>query len=327
MFRRCEAKHGAGNCEKYGAIVYPKCRAGYKPFGCCICRPAKPNCRALGLNNGIDLSCGKKIKIGDPTPMICPSYQEYDAGLCYRQCRSAYDGVGPVCWQKCDSDQTNCGAGCANSGTSCGFAIWDQVKSPVVLAANIVTLGLGSPATGAASAAADTLVVGGKTLTGTTKLGKALIGAVKMLQSINPSGTGTGVATSVVKTIRDAKFGTKIDTVKSLVAIGTAAYKAAKEYREAFEGEFEEITSPEIARTLDQNFHPMTAQYLKGAWADRQLAEMAEVWGWNIASSVLSAVSSVDITGVTGVIDAYAKPICHAIVPFPCLKDIDINGC
>ncbi len=26
MFRRCEADHGRGNCEKWGAVVYPKCK-------------------------------------------------------------------------------------------------------------------------------------------------------------------------------------------------------------------------------------------------------------------------------------------------------------
>lgn len=61
MFKRCQADNGAGNCEKWGAVVYPKCKAGFSPFGCCICRPAKPNCEAAGLNSGIDLSCAKKV--------------------------------------------------------------------------------------------------------------------------------------------------------------------------------------------------------------------------------------------------------------------------
>jgi hypothetical protein len=59
MKKRCESKHGKGKCEKNGAIFYPKCKSGFKNVGCCICRPSRPNCRALGLNNGIDLSCAK----------------------------------------------------------------------------------------------------------------------------------------------------------------------------------------------------------------------------------------------------------------------------
>lgn len=38
MFSRCEADNGVGKCEKYGLIVYPKCRTGYTNDGCCICK-------------------------------------------------------------------------------------------------------------------------------------------------------------------------------------------------------------------------------------------------------------------------------------------------
>lgn len=37
---------------------------------------------------------------GAGIPMSCSSSQEYDAGLCYTQCQSGYDGVGPVCWKQ-----------------------------------------------------------------------------------------------------------------------------------------------------------------------------------------------------------------------------------
>jgi hypothetical protein len=50
MFARCEADHGVGNCERYLAVVYPKCLKGYSPWGCCICRPDVPDCEALGFN-------------------------------------------------------------------------------------------------------------------------------------------------------------------------------------------------------------------------------------------------------------------------------------
>lgn len=68
--KRCEAANGVGNCEKNGLLWYPKCKTGYNPFGCCICRPSVPNCAALGFNRGIDLSCAKKIIIGSPLPCV-----------------------------------------------------------------------------------------------------------------------------------------------------------------------------------------------------------------------------------------------------------------
>lgn len=324
MFRRCERAHGHGNCEKWGAIVYPKCRAGYRPFGCCICRPAQPNCPSLGLNNGIDLSCGKKIQIGDPTPMICRSDLEYDAGLCYPRCDGGFNGVGPVCWQYCDSDQTDCGAGCASSGADCGLAVFDQITAPIILAANIASFGLATPATGAADAAVDTITVGGKVLAGSSKFGKALVRAVKALQTIRP---GVGKTATVVKRTFHAKLGTFISTSQEVFDGGRAAYSAFQLARSAYVEDFADITTPEIARTIDDNFHPITARFLKGVWADRQFAEMAEVWGWNIASTTLSAIGLVDFTGVTDVVNAYAKPICDDVIPFPCLKDVDVNGC
>jgi hypothetical protein len=67
MTKRCEEDNGKGNCEKNGLIYYPKCKAGYSAFGCCICRPAVPDCVAFGYNKGIDLSCAKKIVIGKPS--------------------------------------------------------------------------------------------------------------------------------------------------------------------------------------------------------------------------------------------------------------------
>lgn len=65
MYKRCHKKFGVGNCEKWGLIVYPKCKPGYSAFGCCICRPS-PNCKSVGLGPRFDISCYKKIIIGNP---------------------------------------------------------------------------------------------------------------------------------------------------------------------------------------------------------------------------------------------------------------------
>jgi len=38
--KRCEDAHGAGKCENYGGIYYPKCdmvKANFHPVGCCVC--------------------------------------------------------------------------------------------------------------------------------------------------------------------------------------------------------------------------------------------------------------------------------------------------
>ena len=47
MRGRCEKKHGKGNCQKQGLIFYA-------------------NCKKLGLGGQLDLSCAKKVRIGNP---------------------------------------------------------------------------------------------------------------------------------------------------------------------------------------------------------------------------------------------------------------------
>ncbi|RZF44092.1 hypothetical protein LSTR_LSTR004464 [Laodelphax striatellus] len=71
MFERCRADNPQLGCEKHGLIVYPKCRDGYSAFGCCICRPERPDCGSLGLGTQVDLSCSKRIIIGKPQKGTC----------------------------------------------------------------------------------------------------------------------------------------------------------------------------------------------------------------------------------------------------------------
>jgi hypothetical protein len=49
---------------------------------------------ALGMNAGVDLSCAKNVRIGDPVPGVCGGGQQRDAGLCYPNCKTGYGGAG-----------------------------------------------------------------------------------------------------------------------------------------------------------------------------------------------------------------------------------------
>jgi len=51
--KKCKKKHGS--CEKHGALYYPKCKSGFKNFGCCVCSPRCPS----GMKD-IGVSCQKK---------------------------------------------------------------------------------------------------------------------------------------------------------------------------------------------------------------------------------------------------------------------------
>ncbi len=143
-FRRCEETHGEGNCEKSGAIVYPKCKKGYHPFGCCICRPEKPNCAALGMGHQVDLSCAKKIVIGDPQLGRCGPDKEMNVGLCYDKCPANYTGVAMVCWSKLPVGWVKCGLGAAANKIACGGVVTTSIVAVGAMALNIATAGAAS---------------------------------------------------------------------------------------------------------------------------------------------------------------------------------------
>lgn len=132
--KRCEKKHGAGRCEKSGAIYYPKCDPGYRAIGCCICSPRCPS----GMTD-IGISCQKQSRgRGVGKPMKCKEGQAYDAGLCYKPCKENYHGIGPVCWQDCpDTQPANCGAGCAINANQCADKTIKQVLAPLEVALNV----------------------------------------------------------------------------------------------------------------------------------------------------------------------------------------------
>ena len=173
MLQRCRKKHGS--CELSGFIAYPECKSGYRPAGCCLCEPIPPNCKKLGLVDGILFSCAKHVTIGDATPLTCPSSTEYDAGLCYKRCKFGFGGVGPVCWSECGGGQVDCGAGCGRSTEECALEVVGQVLGPLILVANVASLGLATPLTNGL----QTITVAGKVVAGNSKVGRAFVKFVK----------------------------------------------------------------------------------------------------------------------------------------------------
>ena len=251
-----------------------------------------------------------------PANGTCGAGQEDDAGLCYSKCPAGFSGVGPVCWQQCDSGWSNCALGCAKSSTDCGMVVADQVLAPLILAANIATLGLDTPATAGAT---DTLKIGSKTVTSSTKTGKALITAIKKLQSVKPEGLAKGA--SVWRRVYHAKAGTNLRKLKtSMILADKVGYQMTGDYSRIYASDFAAQTSADINAAIDRAFHPKTAAFLKETWAKMQLAELASTNGWVIAQDTMAIISIVDITGVTGVVSAYAHPTCQDLTPMPCIS-------
>ena len=148
MITRCERANGNGNCEKNGAIYYPKCKANFHAVGCCLC---SPDCPAGTTEIGV--SCAK-ASYGRGVGQIpaCGSGLQSDAGLCYNPCSRDFDGVGPVCWSHCPADfPVACGAGCAVSQEACGAAVTDMTLQTVSVAVNLLTAVVGAPGVTAAA--------------------------------------------------------------------------------------------------------------------------------------------------------------------------------
>lgn len=307
QFERCERDHGQGNCELNGLIVYPKCAPGYDAFGCCICRPSFSSCPAEGYADlRIDLSCGVKIIRGDPEPLLCPDGLEDDGGLCYKKCKAGYYGVGPICWQRCDKNQVGCSAACALSLKDCGLATGNQILTPLIIAANILTAGGAVEADYAANDAANTLEIGGESYQFAKQVGLAMGWCAKNLQTIKK---GEKEAT-LVKRIQGkvVKYGPKV---------GGAAFAAKSIMSNQFAEDFVKQTSLVILTTMEFHLAPTDIRLIERVWAEIQFRELVATKAWAIASFTLDAVGFVDITGISQAINAYAKPVCGQTYPFP----------
>jgi hypothetical protein len=180
QFKRCEADNGKGNCEIYGAIVYPKCKEGFYAAGCCVCSPVCPE----GFTD-IGVSCAKPSYgrgVG-VVPTICEDGKENNAGLCYKLCKDGFQGVGPVCWEVIcpnvnGTTWVDCGAGCAQSTNTCATSIVDMVTSPLVAVlsiAGMVVTGGGSGAITATASTGKVLKYTAKAVKGVSKVTQAAI--------------------------------------------------------------------------------------------------------------------------------------------------------
>jgi len=191
MKSRCEAANGAGNCEKDGAVFYPRCKANFHKVGCCICSPDCPSGMA-----DIGVSCTKKTSTRDAgTVPECASNKDYDAGLCYDPCGKGADGVGakgvgPMCWSDGPPGWVQCGMGWAKNQGACDSNITEQVVS--VVDATLTTAILIGSAGASAAAKAGTSVWSKAAWQGVKKIGKSAV--KKALKEAVASNVVTGVS-------------------------------------------------------------------------------------------------------------------------------------
>jgi hypothetical protein len=93
--KRCEKDNGVGNCEQWGAMIYPKCRAGFHNVASNLCSPNCPD----GWED-IGVSCKKPSYdrgIGSPVTTCQPGFEQQGA-LCYPLCKQGFNGVLDWCY-------------------------------------------------------------------------------------------------------------------------------------------------------------------------------------------------------------------------------------
>ena len=206
--RACEADNGAGNCEQYGAIIYPKCRAGFSAVGSNIC---SPNCPSGFADIGV--SCTKpSYGRGAGTPMQCDSTKQNDTGLCYPGCNAGYGGVGPVCWGSCPATHPiNCGAMCGKTTDDCVKQIAGQVLAGLEVLSNILQTVATAGASAAVKATAVTAAKAAMKKVAKDLLKSSIKGGLTSLGTSLASGAGKSMVAGNTAQLESALAGEDFD--------------------------------------------------------------------------------------------------------------------
>jgi hypothetical protein len=145
----CDANAGLER-DPHGALCYPFCSAGFYGVGpVCweYCAEGWVDEGALCRKDGsIETVAKRSYGRGAGYPLGCAASEEYDAGLCYDPCTNDWDGIGPVCWERCEATlPTDGGAICCTNGDVCKQTILDMTFGLPKAVAEIVMSG-GDPA-------------------------------------------------------------------------------------------------------------------------------------------------------------------------------------
>ena len=133
--------------QKNGALCYPECKTATPPFDgvgpVCWqeCRPGYVDEGALCREDGgIKTYAKNSYGRGAGVPLSCKSGTIDDDALCYTPWHSSFKGVGPLCWEECDTshghDAVDGGALCCRSKDVCTKEVLDlSLGLPLEIAA------------------------------------------------------------------------------------------------------------------------------------------------------------------------------------------------
>jgi len=284
----------------------------------------------------------------------CAAGQDMDSSLCYSSCRSGYHGVGPVCW----SDQStsyvpgqHCTAkklgvcwmsapdGCRSGYTSVAGVCWlnnasygrgvgtspSSCNSDREMQAGLCYL---HPRTGyscnvtsclarCASGTADCGLAGCAQNAGqcANAISNMVVSPVLMFASLATAGAA-GEAKVGVMSARNAVEIAK--TASDLQAATVLLQSSIGNFMNMAEGNLAAISTAKVESDLAQRYGKGSAnyRYVAREWAARQL--LFYISDLLIGLDTL-IVTSLDPTGITSTVDAFAKPTCtdHSTMPTP----------
>lgn len=329
------SKDNPQGCEQNGLLFYPKCKAGFHAVGCCVC---SPDCPAGMTDTGTD--CVKNsYGRGAGSPIQgCGPGQEQNGLLCYPNCKSGFYGSGPVCYQNCPTTQPEaCAAGCAIDQTTCGVTTAVMVYSVLNAAYSLYTLGSAAKANitelkalrGSALPASVTKAPIG--VAASARLAAQRADAGRLTKMYNALKRGASfVEKGASSAAKRAKFFVGEDTIETIAktkntltqvnktrAVYTGSARLVYSYSDQYAKHFAELTSPEVNQAISSRFGPIGARQIKMEWARVNLSLMLEAKGMETAQLVLSVISAIDPTGLTGVASAFTHPVCFLDTPFP----------
>ena len=283
----------------------------------------------------------------------CGSGKYKDGLLCYSNCRSGFHAVGPVCWSDQSLSYTpgstcttrdslgTCWAwkqdGCRAGYTNVLGVCWldkssypngagsgpDSCKSNRVLQAGLCydtprsgyqcnatscnqRCASGITDCGAAACASDANQCA-------NTISNMVVSSAMMIGSFATAGAA-GEAKSAVMTAKNAyKIATKAD---DLAQAALTLASTINNFMNLAENNLAAISSSDIEAKIAARYPPVSADYrhIAREWAARQMMfYMADL----IKDLDTLIITSIDPTGITGVIDAFTKPTCkdHSAMP------------
>lgn len=316
--------------DKNGLLCYPKCQSGYTGVGP-VCweecpggytdtgafctRPAvtehitvdHPHCPEGFHNTGVSCYNPKKLKSESLSHAQCSPGLHKKGELCYSECQPGFTNTGVSCYRGPDTiakkshgrgagSPMNCAPGQNEDAGLCypscqadfhgvGPVCWQTCPS-------------GRKDCGAGCA--------------TDKLACATDTASMVLA---PAVLAWNIATfGSTSEVSDVVFALK--TVKTAASVGFQVGKTVDLWVK--DANFAKLTTPAIKKELEERLrNPSQLAWIKRQYALNHLHLMLTRDIIETDLRMLSAVSNFDPTGVTGVIAAFAKPICSSADPFP----------